>query len=85
MRHQQNSESKIRALEPKDFQAALEEEGDSDDVIVLDTRNYYESKIGYFENAICPPIRNFKSLPAYLEKVTIYILQPAYLGKTTEC
>ncbi|OBZ82337.1 Thiosulfate sulfurtransferase/rhodanese-like domain-containing protein 2, partial [Choanephora cucurbitarum] len=38
------------------------------DFVLMDTRNYYESNIGYFENAIRPPIRKFSQLPAYIER-----------------
>ncbi|RCI03472.1 thiosulfate sulfurtransferase (rhodanese)-like domain-containing protein 2 [Rhizopus stolonifer] len=38
------------------------------DYILLDTRNYYESHIGHFKNAIKPPIRKFSQLPEYVER-----------------
>ncbi|KAI8352944.1 hypothetical protein BD560DRAFT_219123 [Blakeslea trispora] len=38
------------------------------DFVLMDTRNYYESNIGHFENAIRPPIRKFSQLPAYIER-----------------
>jgi UPF0176 protein len=37
------------------------------DVIVIDTRNDYEVKIGSFKNAIDPGIESFRDLPAWLE------------------
>ncbi|KAJ1980266.1 hypothetical protein H4R34_002524 [Dimargaris verticillata] len=37
-------------------------------VVLLDARNYYESRIGHFQSAICPPIRKFSSLPEYLQR-----------------
>src|SRR5436190_5715214 len=38
-----------------------------DDLIILDARNNYESKIGKFNNAIIPDIHNFRDLPTYLD------------------
>lgn len=39
-----------------------------EDLIILDTRNDYEWAIGRFENAILPPIENFRDLPKYLDE-----------------
>jgi UPF0176 protein len=39
-----------------------------DDVLVLDTRNYYESRIGKFEKAITPATRKFARFPAWVER-----------------
>ena len=36
--------------------------------MILDARNNYEWVIGKFENAITPPIENFRDLPEYLEQ-----------------
>ncbi|MFA6066212.1 MAG: rhodanese-related sulfurtransferase [Candidatus Babeliaceae bacterium] len=38
-----------------------------DDLVILDTRNIYESNIGRFEEAILAPIDNFRDLPQYLD------------------
>lgn len=38
-----------------------------DDVVLLDGRNAYESEVGHFEGAICPPIDNFRDLPTWIE------------------
>ncbi len=38
-----------------------------DDLIILDTRNDYETKIGTFENAIAPNTRYFREFPAYVD------------------
>ncbi len=38
------------------------------DVILIDTRNDYETKLGTFEGAIDPDIHTFKELPAYMRK-----------------
>lgn len=37
-------------------------------VIILDTRNDYESRIGTFQGALIPDIKSFRELPEYLEK-----------------
>jgi UPF0176 protein len=42
-----------------------------DDVIMLDTRNWYETRIGKFENAIDPGIDEFHEFGPYLEKAGI--------------
>ncbi|KAL7313806.1 hypothetical protein PS15m_007497 [Mucor circinelloides] len=54
-------------LSPGDFHAILAKRH-QDDFILLDTRNYYESKIGHFEGAIQPPIRKFSQFPDYVER-----------------
>ncbi|GAB5592923.1 hypothetical protein Unana1_07823, partial [Umbelopsis nana] len=38
------------------------------DVLVLDTRNYYESRIGKFDKAITPATRKFARFPAWVER-----------------
>ena len=63
-------------LSPADFHAALQD----DDVVVLDTRNWYETKIGKFKKAIDPHLEEFQEWPEYLrssgiakdKKVLIY-------------
>eukprot|EP00054_Salpingoeca_dolichothecata_P026794 m.193321 g.193321 ORF g.193321 m.193321 type:complete len:417 (+) comp25771_c0_seq3:115-1365(+) len=42
----------------------------SDDVLLLDCRNYYEAKIGRFEGAVCPDIRKFSYFPDYVKQNT---------------
>ena len=42
------------------------------DVILIDTRNYYESKIGKFKNSIVPNLINFKHFPDFVEKLTLH-------------
>lgn len=54
-------------LSPSDFHAILSKRH-QEDFILLDTRNYYESKIGHFEGAIQPPIRKFSQFPDYVER-----------------
>lgn len=38
-----------------------------DNLVILDTRNNYESRIGTFANAVVPDIRNFREFPDYIE------------------
>lgn len=38
-----------------------------DDLIILDTRNDFESRIGHFQNAITPPIKHFRDLAHYFD------------------
>jgi len=37
------------------------------DLVVLDGRNAYESRIGEFTDSIKPPIKNFRDFPAYID------------------
>ncbi len=39
-----------------------------DDLVLLDTRNNYESRIGTFKGAITPDITNFRDLPDYIDQ-----------------
>lgn len=38
------------------------------DLVILDTRNDYEYRIGTFKNAILPDIKHFREFPDYIEK-----------------
>lgn len=40
----------------------------TDEVIILDARNNYESRIGTFADAMVPDIRNFRDFPEYIDK-----------------
>ncbi|MDO8023821.1 MAG: rhodanese-related sulfurtransferase [Pigeon pea little leaf phytoplasma] len=51
-------------LEPKDFYYLSQKS----DIILLDARNNYETKLGNFLNAILPDINNFRELPAWIDK-----------------
>jgi len=57
-------------VKPADWNALIAQP----DVLLIDTRNDYEVKIGSFEGAIDPGIRSFTELPAWLER------QPALQG-----
>lgn len=38
--------------------------------VIIDTRNWYESKIGRFKNAVTPHIENFRDWPEYVDQIT---------------
>ena len=50
-------------VEPKDWNALIADP----DVIVLDTRNDYEFRVGTFRNAVDPGIDSFNQFPAWVE------------------
>lgn len=49
-------------VEPKDWNALIADP----DVVVLDTRNYYEVKFGTFTGAIDPSLKSFGEFPDYV-------------------
>ncbi len=51
-------------VEPEDWNALIQ----SDDVVVIDTRNDYEVAIGTFDNAIDPKTKSFREFPAWFRK-----------------
>ncbi|XP_068181047.1 thiosulfate sulfurtransferase/rhodanese-like domain-containing protein 2 [Antennarius striatus] len=59
-------------LEPEDFhrevQALVAGGGPSPDTVLLDCRNFYESKIGRFRRCLAPDIRKFSYFPAYVDQ-----------------
>ncbi|KAK6493948.1 thiosulfate sulfurtransferase/rhodanese-like domain-containing protein 2 isoform X1 [Huso huso] len=59
-------------LEPDDFHKEVEKFLSEDslalkDTILLDCRNFYESKIGQFKNCLAPDIRKFSYFPDYVD------------------
>ena len=53
-------------LTAAEFNTAMEEPN----AIVVDMRNYYESEVGHFENAVCPDVETFKdALPIVKEQL----------------
>lgn len=54
-------------LPPEKWHQMLQQE----DVVVIDTRNHYETEIGKFKQAIDPNISDFQEFPEYLEKANI--------------
>lgn len=55
-----------RHLTPEEVHALLEVA--PDDLVILDTRNNYESRVGVFANALTPDINYFRELPDYIDK-----------------
>ena len=51
-------------VDPKDWNALISDP----DVVLVDTRNYYEYEIGTFEGAVNPNTTTFRELPAYVAK-----------------
>ncbi|XP_033624156.1 thiosulfate sulfurtransferase/rhodanese-like domain-containing protein 2 [Asterias rubens] len=61
-------------LTPEEFHRELDHElqsqsgGKEDTTLLLDCRNFYESKIGQFKGAVTPNIRKFSYWPEYVDK-----------------
>lgn len=55
-----------KRLSPPEFLRALEEA--DDDVVILDGRNDYESALGHFHGAVCPPLEHFRDFPNWIRK-----------------
>jgi len=62
--HDVSLEVKGKYVEPKELKKWLDSE---EDILLVDVRNQYESKIGKFENALAMPLRTFRQLPSKLE------------------
>ncbi len=54
-----------RHLSPEEWNRVLEEEPDA---VLIDTRNWYEYRIGTFRGALNPNIEKFTDFPDYIEK-----------------
>lgn len=52
-------------LTPEEWNRVLKEEND---FVMIDTRNWYETKIGTFKGALDPKIDQFTEFPEYVEK-----------------
>lgn len=55
-------------LSPEQWHRLLES---SEDVVLLDTRNYYETEVGKFRGAIDPEIESFTELAEYLDRAAL--------------
>ncbi|KAM9330652.1 thiosulfate sulfurtransferase/rhodanese-like domain-containing protein 2 [Gastrophryne carolinensis] len=60
-------------LSPEEFHARLEQylstaPHEQKNTILLDCRNFYESKIGHFQNCLAPDIRKFSYFPDYVDQ-----------------
>jgi len=53
-------------LTPEQAHCLMQE--NPEDLVILDARNKYESRIGAFKNAITPDINNFRDFPAYIDQ-----------------
>ncbi len=53
-------------LSPEEVHALLTEK--PKDLVILDTRNTYEWRVGAFQDAIKPDIDNFRDLPGYIDE-----------------
>ena len=51
-------------LAPEQFLSEME----SGEVIVFDGRNKYESDLGKFKGAVCPPVNNFREFPEWIRE-----------------
>ena len=51
-------------LSAVEFNAAIERPN----AVVVDMRNYYESEVGHFENAVCPDVDSFKESLLYVKE-----------------
>jgi UPF0176 protein len=51
-------------LSPEQFLEEMENE----DVLLFDGRNKYESDLGRFKGAICPPVDNFRDFPKWIKE-----------------
>lgn len=60
-----STEKDGKKLKPEVFHEMLKSE---EDVVVLDARNYYESRIGAFRGAVRPAIRKFSKFPDYIDR-----------------
>ncbi len=52
-------------LSPEEFLQMAQEE----DVVILDVRNNYESRVGKFKNAITPDIKTFREFPTVIDSL----------------
>jgi UPF0176 protein len=48
---------------------AFNELTDQPNTILVDMRNHYESEVGHFEKAICPPVATFREALPYVEQL----------------
>lgn len=53
-------------ISPKQWRETLESD---EKYLLIDVRNHYETEIGHFENAVCPPLEQFREFPSYVDKL----------------
>lgn len=61
-----NLKNTAKYISPKELKELLDKK---EEVIILDARNNYESKIGKFKNAITPDIEVFREFPKVVEDI----------------
>lgn len=54
-------------VRPKEFHELVKRSITEKSICLLDVRNFYESKIGRFEGATRPPIRNYSQFPQWVD------------------
>jgi UPF0176 protein len=54
-------------LKPEELHSWIKE---GKEFYIVDMRNAYEHKVGYFEGSILPPIENFRDLPKVVEQIS---------------
>lgn len=55
-------------LSPKEWRNLIES---GEEMVIIDVRNNYESKIGHFKGALLPDVENFYDFPKWLDEVNI--------------
>lgn len=53
-------------LTPEEAHALMAE--NPEDLVILDARNDYESRVGTFTNSLTPPIKTFREFPTYVDE-----------------
>lgn len=56
-------------ISPKDLKKVID---NGEDIVLIDARNSYESKIGKFKNAVAPKIRTFRQFKSQIECLKKY-------------
>lgn len=54
-------------LKPAEVNELIERNKNNKNLVIIDTRNDYESRIGRFENAVLPNTENFRDFPKYVD------------------
>lgn len=64
-----SAKDSTKKISPKEFHEAIKnKKNNNKDFILFDIRNNYESRIGSFEGAIKPDLKNFRDFPKYFEE-----------------
>lgn len=58
-----------KRLQPEELKNFYDE---GKDFVIIDTRNWYESEIGKFKNALTPPLKNFREWKDFVDKIKDY-------------